>query len=217
MLARGETVTLILEDRSDKNKSVLSYIYFVIPFEEEASLTASEEYAQELMEANWEHVVRTTPGILKDMEERFPKICEVISREIRADADKDISNIFQPGVPDFLAFNQKGEYRFVEVKTDGDGLRHSQLNWLKTFREVNAEIWFTKQKEVKQKLDTERIQAYTFNDKKGENSEDKITEEKDSKYLVELPKTLASILGLSEDDSIEWRLKNKNELILDSK
>ena len=189
----------------------------MIPFEKESSLTASEEYAEELLEANWEHVVRTTPGILEDMEERFPKICEVISREIRADAEKDISNIFQPGVPDFLAFNQKGEYKFIEVKTDGDGLRHSQLKWLKNFREVEAEIWFTQKHEVEQKLDTENIQSYTFQNKKGENSDDKISEEKDSKYLVELPKTLASILGLSEKDSVNWRLKNKNELILDSK
>ncbi|QGA80618.1 VRR-NUC domain-containing protein [Candidatus Nanohalobium constans] len=189
----------------------------MIPFEKQASLTPSEEYAQELLEANWEQVVRTTPGMLEDLQERFPKVCETLSREIRADAQKDISNIFKPGVPDFLAFNQKGEYKFVEIKTDGDGLRHTQLKWLKDFREVNAEIWFTRKKEVEDKLDTENIGAYTFQDRKGENSEDEITEEVGSKYLVELPKTLASILGLSKEDSVEWRLKNKNELILDSK
>lgn len=189
----------------------------MIPFEKETSLTASEEYTQELLEANWEHVVRTTPGMLEDLEERFPKICEVISREMRSDAEKDISNIFRPGVPDFLVFNQKGEYKFVEVKSGDDGLRHTQLKWLRDFREVEAEIWFAKKEEVEEKLDAESIEAFTFQDKKGKNCENKITVEQGSNYLVELPKTLASILGLKQDDSIEWRLKSKNELILDSK
>lgn len=189
----------------------------MIPFEEEASLTASEEYAEELLEVNWDYVVRTTPGMLEDLEEKYPKICEVISREVREDAEKNISNIFRPGVPDFLAFDENGDYSFVEIKTDGDGLRHTQLKWMRDFNQVEAEIWFTKQEKVDKKLDTENIQAYTFQDKKGESSESKIKEERDSKYLVELPKTSASVLGLSEKDSVNWRLKSKNELILDSK
>ncbi|MFB6100630.1 MAG: VRR-NUC domain-containing protein, partial [Candidatus Nanohalobium sp.] len=189
----------------------------MIPFEEEAELTASEKYAQELLEANWEHVVRTTPGMLEDLEEKYPRICEIISRKIMEDTESRFSEVFRPGVPDFLTFNQKGEYRFVEVKTRGDGLRHTQLRWLRDFSGNNAEIWFTEQEEVEKKLDTENIEAYTFQDKKGESSEDKVREEKESKYLVEIPKTLASILGLSKEDSIEWRLKSKDELILDSK
>lgn len=189
----------------------------MIPFEEERSLTHSEEYAESILESNWDHVVRTTPGMLEDLEEKYPKICEVISREVRNDAEKNISNIFRPGVPDFLAFDETGEYSFVEVKTDGDGLRHTQLKWMRDFNQVESEIWFTKQNEVEKQLDTENIQAYTFQDRKGESSENKIREEKDAHYLVELPKTLASVLGLSEGDSINWRLKSKNELILDSK
>lgn len=189
----------------------------MIPFEDEASLTASEEYARELLESNWDHVVRTTPGMLEDLEERFPRICKVISREIREDAEKDITDIFRPGVPDFLAFSDTGEYRFVEVKTQGDGLRSSQLEWLRDFSGIDAEIWFTNPQEVEKKLDTENIDAYSFQDRKGENSEDRIIEEKDSKYLVELPKTLASILGLEEEDPVKWRLKSKDELVLDSR
>lgn len=189
----------------------------MIPFEEEAELTASEEYAKELLEANWSHAVRTTPGMRKDLEEKYPRICEIISRKIQEDTGGKFSNVFRTGVPDFLAFNDKGKYKFVEVKSREDGLRHTQLKWLRDFKGINAEIWFTKKQEIEQKLDTENIQAYTFQDKKGENSEDKVLEERESKYLVELPKTLASILGLSEEDSVEWRLKSKNELILDSK
>ena len=189
----------------------------MIPFEKEAELTASEEYAKELLEANWEHVVRTTPGMLKDLGEKYPRICEIISQKIMEDTGGEFSNVFRPGVPDFLAFDDKGNYRFVEVKSGDDGLRHSQLKWLRDFEGINAEIWFTKQEEVEKKLDTENIQAYTFGDKKGESSGNEVMEEKESKVLVELPKTLASILGLSEEDSVEWRLKSKDELILDSK
>ena len=189
----------------------------MIPFEKEASLTASEEYAEELLESNRDHVVRTTPGMLEDLEKQYPKICEVISREVREDAEKDITDIFRPGVPDFLAFDDTGEYRFIEVKTKGDGLRSTQLEWLRDFSHVNAEIWFTRQEEVEKKLDTGEINAYSFQDRKGENSRDRIIKEKDSKYLVELPKTLASILGLGEKDTVKWRLKSKDELILDSR
>jgi len=189
----------------------------MIPFEEQSSLTASEEYAEDILNSNWDHVVRTTPGMLGDLEQKYPKMCEVISQNVRKDAQKDISDIFKPGVPDFLAFNDTGEYRFVEIKTDGDGLRHTQLKWLKDFNQINSEIWFTTPEEVEKKLDTEDLNAYSFQDRKGESSENKVKEEKDSKYLVELPKTLASILGLSKEDQIEWRLKSKNELILDRK
>lgn len=189
----------------------------MIPFEEEASLTASEEYAKELLNANWEHVVRTTPGMLKDLEEKYPRICEIISQKIQEDTKGEFSDVFRTGVPDFLAFNDKGEYKFVEVKNGDDGLRHTQLKWLRDFEGINAEIWFVEKEEVEKKLDAENIQTYTFQDKKGESSKNKVLEEKDSAYLVELPKTLASIISLSEDDSVKWRLKSKNELILDSR
>ncbi len=189
----------------------------MIPFEEEASLTASEDYAQEILESNWEHVVRTTPGMLEDLEQKYPKLCDLISQNILEDAGKRIDNIFRTGVPDFLTFNDKGDYKFVEVKSGDDGLRHTQLDWLREFEGIEAEIWFTERREIEKKLDTENISAYTFQDRKGESSSSQIIDEKDSSYLVELPKTLASIIGISRKDSFEWRLKSKNELILDSK
>ena len=190
----------------------------MIPFEEEPSLTASEEYAQQILESNWSHVVRTTPGIKKDLEEKHPQISETVSRNINKDLQKQsFTDIFRPGVPDFLAFNQKGGYKFIEIKSGKDGLRHTQLKWLRDFQGIQAEIWFTNKKQIESKLDADNISAYTFQDKKAENAKNQISEEKESKYLVELPKTLATILNLSKNDSVKWRLKNKNELILDSK
>ncbi|MBY6287064.1 hypothetical protein GLT90_00450 [Nanohaloarchaea archaeon H12] len=189
----------------------------MIPFEDEPSLTASEEYAQSILESNWDQVVRTTPGMVEDLEQRFPRICEIISREIRRDAQKDIDDVFRPGVPDFLVFSDKGDYKFVEVKKDEDGLRHTQLEWIAEFRNINAEIWFTTSEEVDRKLDADRVSAYTFEDRKGKSSEHRVVDSRDSNFLVELPKTLASIVGLEDGEGFEWRLKSKNELILDSK
>ncbi|MEF8880873.1 MAG: VRR-NUC domain-containing protein [Candidatus Nanohaloarchaea archaeon] len=189
----------------------------MIPFEEEPSLTASEKYAQELLEAKWEHVARATPGIMNDLEERYPKICDIISEKIREDTESQFSNLFRPGVPDFIVFNKKGEYRFIEAKSGDDGLRKTQLKWLRDFEGIQAEIWFTSKHKVEQKLDAENIQAYTFQDKKGNSSENKVVDEKEYKYLIELPKNLASILELKKGDSLNWRLKSKTEIILDSK
>ena len=189
----------------------------MIPFEDEPELTASEEYAQDILDSNWDHVVRTTRGMLDDLEQKFPKICEIISREVRQDAEKNIDDVFRPGVPDFLVFGDKGGYKFVEVKKGEDGLRHTQLDWLAEFSSVNAEIWFTTSEEVDKRLDAGRVNAYTFDDKRGESSEFNVIEERGSDFLVELPKTLASVVGLENSDRFKWRLKSKNELILDSK
>ncbi|MFB6158366.1 MAG: VRR-NUC domain-containing protein [Candidatus Nanohalobium sp.] len=188
----------------------------MIPFEEERSLTASEKYAQSVLQSNWSHVVWATSGVREDLEGRFPELSEKVSENIKQDTGSG-QTVFRPGVPDFLAFNDTGEYVFVEVKSGEDGIRASQLKWLRDFSGINAEIWFTKGEKVEEKLDTENISAYTFQDRKGETSENKVVEENGPNYLVELPKTLASILGLEKEDSIEWRLKSKDELILDSK
>ena len=188
----------------------------MIPFEEERSLTASEEYAQSILESNWSHVVRATSGIREDLKGRFPELSEKVSQNIREDTEAE-KTVFRPGVPDFLAFDDTGEYVFVEMKSGEDGIRASQLKWLRDFSGIEAEIWFTKGEKIEEKLDVENVSAYTFQDRKGGSSEEKVVEEKGSKYLVELPKTLASILSLEKDDSVEWRLKSKDELILDSK
>lgn len=188
----------------------------MIPFEEERSLTPSEEYAQTILESNWRHVVRATSGIKEDLKGRFPELSGKVSQNIREDTESD-GNVFRPGVPDFLAFNDTGEYKFLEIKSGEDGIRASQLRWLRDFKGINAEIWFTKNERVEEKLDMENISVYTFQDRKGGGSDDKVVKERGSEYLVELPKTLASILGLENEDPVEWRLKSKDELILDSK
>lgn len=187
----------------------------MIPFEDEPSLTDSERYAEKILESNWDNVVRTTRGVLEDLRNRHPEICEILDREIREDAQRDVSDAFRPGIPDFLAFDDSGKYRFIEIKSSGDGLRHSQLTWIREFRGVNAEIWFTEQ-DTGENLNTEEIGVYTFEDRKGENSSTEARRD-DGDYVVDIPDTIASITGIEDGKKLKWRLKSSDELILDTR
>lgn len=191
----------------------------MIPFERETSLTASEEYVKSILESNWTYVVRSTPAIKEDLKGRFPKVSEQVSRQIQKDVGrKDFNEVFSSGIPDFLAFDDDGSYVFVEVKSSEDGLRHTQLNWIRRFQGINVEIWFAKSSEsIEDKISGESFSAYTFREKKGDNSDNKIVDESGGSFLVELPKDLGSVIGLSMGDSFSWKLKSKDELILDSK
>lgn len=189
----------------------------MIPFENEASLTPTEEAAREVMESNWDNVIRTSPAVLKDFQQRFPKACELVSRKVEEKGVEGLGNVFRPGVPDFLAFDDDGSYCFIEVKGEGDGLRHSQLKWLKDFQDLETEIWFTDSNEkVTEKMDADKLEAYTLrsSDRAGEAE---VKDGEDGFVNVQLPQTLAAIVDLEEDDSIQWKIKNRTELILDTK
>ena len=187
----------------------------MIPFENQPSLNETEEYVERLLESNWDNVVRSTPGIREDLEGRYPELAETISRKIRKETGSEFSNIFRPGVPDFLVFDDTGEYLFVEVKSSDDGLRHTQLKWLRDFQGVNMEIWFADTEDI-EKIDESDFSAYTFGDVKQDSSELQIEKEK-GKLKVEVTGDLAAITGLSGNDTVEWRLKSSDELILDTK
>jgi hypothetical protein len=186
----------------------------MIPFENQPSLTDSEEYVEELLESKWDNVVRSTPGIKEDLEGRYPEIAEIISRKIKQDTNSEFSNIFRPGVPDFLAFSDSGEYLFVEVKSSDDGLRSTQLKWLRDFQGVNMEIWFADERSI-EKLSEDDFSSYGFKDVKNDSSYN--VESRNGKLWVELPDELAAITEINDDSSVEWRLKSSDELILDNR
>lgn len=189
----------------------------MIPFENERSLTESEEYARSILESDWEYVVRCTSGVKEDLEGRFPEVAEQVSRNIVEDTETEFSSIFRPGVPDLMAFNDSGEYLFVEVKNPDDGLRSTQLRWLRDFEGVNAEIWFAdSENEITDDIDTENVSAFSFRDRKG-SGESRVKEGSKGFLDVELPETLASVVGLKSGEEVSWRLKSKTELVLDSK
>ena len=200
-------------DFTDKNFSTPTCS--MIPFENQPSLTESEEYVEELLEADWDNVVRSTPGIKEDLKGRYPEIAEIISRKIKQDTSSEFSNIFRPGVPDFLAFSDSGEYLFVEVKSSDDGLRSTQLKWLRDFQGVNMEIWFADERDI-DKLSEEDFSSYGFRDVKNDGSSYEVKSDRDGLW-VELPDELAAITGIDEDGSVEWRLKSSDELILDNR
>jgi hypothetical protein len=57
------------------------------------------------------------------------------------------------------------------------------------------------------------LDSYGFQDVKKDSS-DKVVEEG---LKVELPEELSTILGLEEGDSVNWRLKSSDELVLDTR
>lgn len=186
----------------------------MIPFEDEASLNETEEYVEGLLQGQWDNVVRSTPGIRSDLEGRFPELSEEVSRRVKEDTGGEFSNVFRPGVPDFLVFDDTGEYLFVEVKSGDDGLRHTQLKWLRDFRGVNMEIWFADDRNV-EKVSEDDFESYGFSDV-GKDSGYRPERIKGS-LMVEVPDELAAITGLDEDTNVEWRLKSSDELILDKR
>lgn len=186
---------------------------------EERKITDTEEVARDIIESNWDNVLRTTPNAIEEFEEKYPKACEIVNRKVQEQGVQDLGNVFRPGVPDFLGFNDNGEYSFIEVKGGGDGLRHSQLKWFRDFKEINAEIWFTDSNEgVTEKMNSDKLEAYTLKSPETANTGEadvKASEEKG--FLnVQIPETLAAVMDLSEEDSVSWSVRNKSKLELDT-
>ena len=183
----------------------------MIPFEEEPGLTPVEQRAQEKLEANWQHVIRATPGIKEDFQERFPELSKQVNEKIREDTEP--GNLFRPGIPDFLAFNDSGHYKFVEVKGEGDGLRHSQLKWINDFQGINLEIWYADSNESATQKIKGGLDAYSLKDA-GKTGQASIREE--DQLLVELPESLASIMELEPGHGVSCKIKYRSRLILET-
>jgi len=185
----------------------------VIPFENKSSLTESEEYAQSLLESDWEYVIRSSPAVEEDLSEKFPELSDRISRLMSEDINSDRSDVFRPGVPDFLAFDDE-DYLFVEVKSGSDGLRSTQLRWIRDFSGINFEVWFSDSSEI-DRIEGEDLSAYSFGDVNSDSGRELIRE--NGGLRVEVPDQLVAITEMSESDRVSWRLKSKDELILDTR
>lgn len=186
---------------------------------EERKITDTEEVARDIIESNWDNVLRTTPNAIEEFEEKYPKACEIVNRKVQEQGVEDLGNVFRPGVPDFLGFNDNGDYRFIEVKGEGDGLRHSQLKWFRDFKDINAEIWFTDSNEgVTEKMNSDKLEAYSLKSPETANKGDANVEVSEEKGFVnvQLPETLAAVMNIDEGDSVSWSVKDKSTLELDT-
>lgn len=187
--------------------------------EEEWKITDTEEVARGIIESNWDNVLRTTPNAIEEFERDYPKLCEIVSRKVEEEGVEGLGNVFRPGVPDFLAFNDNGDYRFIEVKGEGDGLRHSQLKWFREFKGINCEIWFADSNEgVTEKMSSDKLEAYTLRKPATANTgEAEVMDSKESGFLnVQLPETLAAVMNLEDGDRVNWRVKDHSTLELDT-
>lgn len=184
----------------------------------ERKITDTEKIARDKLESNWDNVLRTTPRAIEEFEERFPGACEAVNRRVQQGGVDGLGNVFRPGVPDFLGFDDDGEYLFVEVKGEGDGLRHSQLKWLREFRDLNVEIWFADSNEgITEKMNSGKLNMYSLKNPGSANRGKAEVKDGENGFLnVQLPETLAAAMELEEGDSVSWNVKDRSELVLDT-
>lgn len=185
----------------------------------ERKITDVEEIARGRIESNWDNLLRTTPNAIKEFEKSYPKLCGEVNRRVQEIGIEDIGNVFRPGVPDFIAFNDNGEYLFVEVKGEGDGLRHSQLKWFRDFPELNAEIWFADSNEgITEKMKSDKLQAYSLKNPDTANTGDaEVVECEYEGFLnVQLPETLAAMMNVEEGSKVSWNVLDRSRLELDT-
>ena len=185
---------------------------------DERKITDTEKIARDIIESNWDNVLRTTPLAIEKFEEEYPKACEIVNRKVREEGVEELGNIFRPGVPDFLAFDDDGDYRFVEVKGEGDGLRHSQLKWFRDFRDIESEIWFTDSNEgITEKMDSEKLEAYSLKKPETANTGNAEVKSGEKGFLnVQIPETLAAVMQLEPGDRVSWSVKDRSILELDT-
>ncbi len=182
-------------------------------------ITDTEKIALDKIEANWDNHIRTTPKAIEQFEKQYPQLCQLVNQKVQQEGIKDLSNIFRPGVPDFLAFDDNGDYRFIEVKGEGDGLRHSQLKWFKDFQRVKSEIWFTDSNQgITEKMNSNKLEAYSLAKPKTANRGKAEVEssEKNGFLSVQIPETLAAMMQLEEGDKVNWSIQNRSVLELDT-
>lgn len=182
-------------------------------------ITDTEKIAWDKIESNWDNLLRTTPRAIEQFENEYPRICEIVSQKVKNEGVKDLSNVFRPGVPDFLAFDDNGDYVFIEVKGGGDGLRHSQLRWFRDFQEINAEIWFTDSNEhVTEKMNSENLEAYSLTKPDtADRGEAEIEGSDRENFLsVQIPETLAAMMNLGKGDKVNWSIQDRSILELDT-
>jgi len=98
-----------------------------------------------------------------------------LSKELGSDKFSIQSNLCK-GEPDFLAWNNVQDYKFIEVKTNSDSISKSQMQWMSVFgKEHPLEVWWydNEKKEIENKI----VQSFLMNRipkaiKKGLNFED---------------------------------------------
>lgn len=181
-------------------------------------ITDVELVARDRIESNFDHVLRTTPTAIQKFEAENPDLCELVNRKVQQQGVKKLGEVFRPGIPDFLGFNDDGSYCFIEVKGEGDGLRHSQLKWFRDFRDLDSEIWFADSNDgITEKLDSDRLEMYSLKSRSGMDGEVEVRNSEQDGFLeVQIPETLASAMELGAGDKVDWSVKNRNRLELET-
>ena len=182
-------------------------------------ITDTEKVAFDKIQSNWDNILRTTPKAIEEFEKDYPKLCDLVSQKVQSEGVKNLGNVFRPGVPDFLAFDDTGEYVFIEIKGGGDGLRHSQLKWFRDFQEINSEIWFTdSNQKVTDKMKSDKLNAYSLTKPdSADRGKAEIEDSKRENFLsVQIPKTLAAMMNLEKGDKVDWQILDRSKIQLNT-
>ncbi|PSH01704.1 MAG: hypothetical protein BRC27_01205 [Nanohaloarchaea archaeon SW_10_44_10] len=181
-------------------------------------ITDTEKIAQDKIQSNFDHVLRTTPRAIEKFEEEHPDICELVNQKVQEEGMENLGTVFRPGIPDFLGFNEDGSYRFIEVKGGGDGLRHSQLKWFRDFKHLNSEIWFTDSNEgLTEKMNSDKLDLYSLKTGSVDRGEAEVRNSGEEDFLaVQIPKTLAAMMELEAGDKVNWNVSDRSTLELDT-
>lgn len=185
---------------------------------EDRKITDVELIARDKIESNFDYVLRTTPRAIEKFEKKHPQICQMVNRKVQEQGVEKLGNVFRPGIPDFLGFNEDGSYCFIEVKGAGDGLRHSQLKWFRDFQDLECEIWFTDSNEgITEKMGSEKLDMYSLKKGSMDSGESEVESSSREGFIsVQIPATLAAMMNMEEGDKVDWTVKNRSVLELDT-
>ena len=91
-----------------------------------------------------------------------------------------MKNIIFKGIPDLVVWNEN-EFFFIEVKTNGDSLRTSQIDWINKYPKINVTVYHLEQ-------DYEKITTKTNKNNNYKSKSNSIIDKKMKKYKYETQK-----------------------------
>jgi len=59
-------------------------------------VTDTEKIAWDKIDANWDNFLRTTPKAIEEFENKYPRICEIVSQKVKGEGVEDLTNVFRP-------------------------------------------------------------------------------------------------------------------------
>lgn len=106
-----------------------------------------EELLKKEFRENKHLAIRTTRGLNKHSFLKQDDSREWMVKRIESLARTDFDHVMRKGVPDLLVAKKEAKkMAFVEVKSSGDGLRSTQLRWMRLFDSMPVKIAYVEKR-----------------------------------------------------------------------